>query len=147
MELLRTVWCAHLSPKEPGSSVGKWKQIHLRLWGDNTPLRWCLELIGKCEHVINILACILRSFQHIEFNSALIEVHLIEPFLALTYHSSHNMIPWFQRPNSFTRPAFWIISSRRFETCLWIKEIFNSVNSILPCYVGKDSSIACRKCS
>lgn len=96
--------------------------------------------LSKYTNVTNSLACIIRSFQDIQYLRVLstvgviLGVHLIEPYLSLT---SSSVTTWEKLVVAFpqlytdlttvkpellldlTRPAFSFISAERFKACLY----------------------------
>lgn len=104
--------------------------------------------LDKYEHVTNSLACIVRAFIDISclnvmvLATAIIGLHLIEPYLSLTYHETvkyDKLIPAMQQlyidltstsPENLldlSKPAFSFVSERRYKSCLWKPEVIKSL--------------------
>ena len=106
------------------------------------------RFLNKYEHVINILACVLRAFQHVDclitflLAAAILGIHLVEPFLALTYKSNtsyRELIPSMQRLYDnfinteaeklldISKPAFDFVNESPFAARLWPKRLLDEV--------------------
>ena len=106
--------------------------------------------LEKYDMITNTLACIVRAFQDVEFINvflvcaAVIGVHLIEPYLSLTYFDQvdyEQLIPTMQQlyhdlthtsPEQLidiTKPAFKFVDQKRFDSLKWNKEILTSLSA------------------
>lgn len=114
------------------------------------PYIW--SFLTKYEHVTNSLACIVRSFEGVEFLKvhlavgALFGVHLIEPFLAittstnidystLTYHMKELYLDLTtadpQALLDTSKPAFGFITRELFQKCKYNGEILSAVANVV----------------
>ena len=106
--------------------------------------------LDKYEHVTNNLACVLRAFQDVDclvtflLAAAILGVHLIEPFLALTYSGNvtyRELIPAMQKLYEnlttttdmgklldLSKPAFDFVNERQFKLRLWPKQVLDALS-------------------
>ena len=114
-----------------------------------------VSFLEKYEHVTNQLACIVRSFQDLNFLKvlfcvgALIGLHLVDPFLSLTTSSEtkySKLIPAFKElydnlrntvPKDIlqvTKPAYNFISEERFDSTKYDESICSEISKVIDCY-------------
>ena len=106
--------------------------------------------LDKYEHVTNNLACVLRAFQDVDclvtflLAAAILGIHLIEPFLALTYSGDvtyRELIPAMQKLYEnlttttdmeklldLSKPAFDFVNERQFKLRLWPKNLLDALS-------------------
>ena len=110
------------------------------------------RFLDKYDHVTNTLACIIRSFQDVQYLTvfcavgAIIGVHLVQPFLSVTYYDIlkySELIPAMKtlyqdlttcdpdKLTDLTQPAFSFITSKRFKDCnkCWSLSILSTIES------------------
>ena len=120
------------------------------------------EFLQKYDTITNTLACIVRAFQDVEFINvflvcaAVLGVHLIEPYLSLTYfdpvdyeHLITTMQQLYQdltqtNPTALldlTKPAFKFVDQTRFDSCKWDSNILSSLSSSITAYNAKAQKV------
>ena len=108
--------------------------------------------LATFPHITNQLACVVRSFEPLEYVrilaavAVLVGIHLPEPFRCLTSSSTtHNdklMVAFpalyddltttpMDRLLDLTKPAFSFVSQKRWEQCLYSKELLAPVTKIV----------------
>ena len=116
------------------------------------------KFLNKFTNITNSLACIIRSFESLEYLRVLaavavvIGIHLIEPYLSLTTSSSTT---WAKLVEAFpslytdltttspdrlldlTRPAFSFISPERFKECLYSPHLLQPTEQVIQQYRGE----------
>ena len=113
--------------------------------------------LAKYSNITNTLACIVRSFEELEYLrilatvGAIIGIHLVEPFLSLTtsttvdYSKLQSSFPVLYqnlvetKPElllDITKPALSFTSQERFESVRYPQEIFLSIQSAIETYRG-----------
>lgn len=118
--------------------------------------------LSKYTNITNTLACIVRSFQDLEYLrvlaavGAIIGIHLVEPFLSLTtstkvdYSKLQTAFPLLYqnlmetKPElllDLTQPAFCFTSKERFKSVIYPKEIMLSMESAIETYRGPIISV------
>ena len=118
--------------------------------------------LSRYSNITNTLACIVRSFEDLEYLrilatvGAIIGVQLVEPFLSLTtstnvdYNKLQTAFPCLYtylvkiKPElllDLTRPALSFTSKERFISGLYPKEIISSIESAIETYRGPVTSV------
>ena len=113
--------------------------------------------LAKYSNITNTLACIVRSFEELEYLrilatvGAIIGIHLVEPFLSLTtsttvdYSKLQSSFPVLYqnlvetKPElllDITKPALSFTSQERFESVRYPQEILLSIQSAIETYRG-----------
>jgi hypothetical protein len=118
--------------------------------------------LEKYSNITNTLACIVRSFEGLEYLrilaavGAIIGIHRVEPFLSLTtstnvgYSKLQVAFPCLYqdlvetKPElllDLTKPAFSFTSQERFDSVLYPKEIISSIEAAIETYRGEIVSV------
>ena len=109
-----------------------------------------MDFVDQYKHVTNNLACVLRAFQDVDclvtflLAAAILGVHLIEPFLILTYSGNvtyRELIPAVQKLYEnltrttdigklldLSKPAFDFVNERQFKLRLWPKKLLDALS-------------------
>lgn len=118
--------------------------------------------LAKYSNTTNALACIVRSFEDLEYLrilaavGAIIGIHLVEPFISITtstkvdytklqdtfpllYHNISETEP--EMLLDITQPAFSFTSQERFDSALYPQEIVASIQSAIDNYRGPIISV------
>ena len=116
------------------------------------------DFLAKFSNITNCLACIIRSFEGLEYLRVLaavtvvIGIHLVEPYLSLTTSSTTT---WDKLVEAFpslyadltntkpeqllnlTSPAFSFISNERFKHCLYSPTLLEPTIQVIEQYKGE----------
>ena len=109
-----------------------------------------MDFVDQYRHVTNNFACVLRAFQDVDclvtflLAAAILGVHLIEPFLILTYSGDvtyRELIPAVQKLYEnltrttdmgklldLSKPAFDFVNESQFKLRLWPKKLLDALS-------------------
>ena len=121
------------------------------------------EFLAKYDTITNTLACIVRAFEECEFftvlltATAVLGIHLIEPYLSVTYFDTPNyeqliltmrqLYEDLRTTNvkdllDISKPAFKFIDADRFNHCInWDKQVISSIKSNIEEHGTKVASV------
>ena len=143
----------HTAPKKNEAVQLKKERLHRFVYSCACAVYYVEDLwtfLDKCGHVTSNLACVLRAFQNVDclvtflLAAAILDVHLIEPFLALTYScdvTNRELIPAMQnlyenlttstdmgKLLNLSKPAFDFVNESQFKLRLWPKKLLDAVS-------------------
>ena len=143
----------HIDPKKNETMQLKKERLNRLLYASACAVYYVEDLwtlLDKYGQVTNYLACVLWAFQDVDclvtflLTAAILDVHLIEPFLVVTYSCDvtyWQLIPAMQnlyenltattdmgKLLNLSKPAFYFVSESQFKLRLWPKKLLDALS-------------------